>query len=410
MNLFTVPIILAARKHAMDSIRSKNGFDFESDDYKFPYGYGNQFYGTKKTSVFHFSPEVFRRKASNGASGLYLVNGGNIPSDMASSASYAAMPSGDKFQTIVCTLNRGTASKIEKISALNLSPNIIPTFPTRCNEDPYPLPEVNPEEGKNHKPNFMYLPMYQHSCSTHPRAEGLAHEDNYDCLKSTTGAGNAKGLCCQTVAGCIGGSKICTKSLDLQGKPAFVCQPIDGANLSFFDCNINGDQLEECGYKKSCDVGVNYSVGLRMWQCYNFSGECGCEEINGVTWYPFDCGKSRTFHISGNTDCGCTGQGGRVFVTGYTDCDYCVRASPGLGTKPVIKKCTDVSFGEQQYCECNFTLPFNLGGTFDDGYITSFIYPTYMFSNWMGLTLGNTGKVQSSSCGGEYHFDCTDIS
>lgn len=393
----------------MDSIRSKNGFDFESDDYKFPYV--NQFYGTKKTAVFNFSPEVFRRKKSNGAAGLYLMNGGNIPSDMASSNAYPGIPSGDSYQTIVCTLNRGTASKIKPIIALNLSPNTIPKFPTRCNEDPYPLPEINPEEGKNHKPNFMYLPMFQHSCSTHPRASGLAHEDNYDCLKSTTGAGNTKGVCCAEAAGCIAGAKVCFKTKDFDGKPSFSCQSPGGSLLSFFDCATNGDKLEECGYKKSCDAGINYSVGLGgAWTCASYAGDCACQEINGVTWYPFNSGKSRTFHIGGNTDCGCTGQGGRVFITGYTDCDYCQRASPGLGFGPITKKCTDVSFGEQQYCECNFTVEFNLGGTFLPGYMTSFDFPTNMFSNWMGLTLGGNGTVQSSSCGGEYHFDCTDIS
>jgi hypothetical protein len=445
----------------MDSLRSKNQFDYNSDDFKFPYEM--KYYGTKKVVFFNYSPETFRRKKA-GDSGLYYIQGGNIPSDMQTSDVYKVRPSGDSYVTLVCSLNKGTASRVRKAASLNLSPNEIPLFPTLCDSEPYKPVPIHWEIGQNYKPNFAYLPMYQHSCSDHPRSSGFAHEDNYDCLKSMKDAGTPKGVCCDQVVGCIHRAVICTKSLENpygpdSGKYAFGCGGQAGGNSngsewgnapkhSFFSeafyCRDKAASgRPECPSTTSCDAGISFgaSLGNYVNPCGNpkfvaLEGTCPCDTsgatTNGVTWYPRDAGTTRTFHISGNTDCGCGGAriGGAVYINGYTDCTYCVQACDGTGcpppvweTDPITKikvlvpatkkkvECTqNFSLGENaKFCACNFTFPWTPNSVGEPRFITSFQYPTFQFTNFAGIAPGG-GGLTSVACDSTYYTDCGDIS
>jgi hypothetical protein len=432
----------------MDSLRSKHQFDYDSNDFKFPYQPG--YYGTKKVVVFNYSPQIFRRKSSGGLGGLYYIQGGNIPSDMASSALFDAPPSGDTPVKIVCSLNKGTATRIRRTEVLNLSPNDIPLYPTLCDSDPYKLIPVHWEIGQNHKPNFAYLPAYQYSCSDHPRSSGYAHEDNYDCLKSLKDAGTPKGVCCDEVAGCISRASIFTKGPENPyGPDSGKFRFDDGANAgggqrpqaSLKYCLQEGNKLEECGYEKSCDMTISYGNSMtNVSACGNFKingyagfdGVCGCiYQGTDLIWYPANSYTTRRFHLSGNKDCGCAGAraGGAVYVNGYTDCQYCERwctsisgtgCPPGTPaqdangqpyTKPASsggRVCTKVTMASQKYCACNFTFPWAPSEAGLPRYITTFQYPTFQFSNWAGMAPGG-GGLTSVPCDSTYHTDCGEI-
>jgi hypothetical protein len=432
----------------MDSLRSKNEFDYNSDDFKFPYG--TVAYGTKKVTVFNYSSETFRRKKSSSGSGLYYINGGNIPSDMDSSEVYNVRPSGDSYVTLVCSLNKGTALRNRKVDVLNLSPNDIPLFPTLCDSESIKPKPINYEEGKNHKPNFAYLPAFQYSCSDHPRSSGYAHEDNYDCLKSMKDAGTPKGVCCDEVAACVQNGKIHAKGLITfgvdSGKYVFGGGSLANSNYTpqskQFYCLTNGDKLEECEYQKSCDAGVSYGNSLsnvsmcgaqEAYGYVGFDGVCGCiADGPDRTWYPAVSYTTRTFHISGNKDCGCQGSriGGAVYINGYTDCQYCERwctSRSGTGCPPGKKGkdangqdttlpassggrvCTETTMSAMKYCACNFTFAWapDLDGS--PRYYTSFQYPTNQFTNFAGMAPGG-GGLTSVACDSTYHTDCGDIS
>ena len=455
MNLFIVLITLAARKRVMDNrdtYRSKNGFNFESDDSKFPYD-GYQFYGTKKAAIFNYSSEVFRRKKASGTEGLYLIDGGNIPSDMASSASYGGPPNPeDPSPTVSCGLNIGTAGRLEAVTAINLSPNRIAEVPTPCVAPKYPLPDINPEEGKDQKPNFMYMPMYQYSCSSHPRAAGLAHEDNYDCLKKSMNAGNAEGFCCASAAGCMSTVRFFKKTVDLKGNPGWTeltkvffqvvsCLGSTGGSPIGLPADVTkeGFYREECGYQVSCKSGYSYGLAGTgdVGKLDGPSGAgCATEKIGDSAWVPYLFGVTRLYNISGNTQCdSCKSPGGIVNINGYTDCFYCeqkcwkVDPVTGLAIAPCVdadgtvsknrikKKCDDASTGGgsggpggSQFCACNFTDTIEFGGTTGTVYVTSFIYPTYMFSNWSPIGLMGNGSLGSTSCNGEFVYNCDEVS
>ena len=429
-----------------DTYRSRDGFNFESDDSKFPYD-GYQFYGTKKAAIFNYSNEVFRRKKASGAEGLYLIDGGNIPSDMATSASYAAPPNTDDLNPVIsCTLNKGTAGRLESVTAINLSPNRLPESPTPCVAERYPLPDINPEEGKDQKPNFMYMPMYQYSCSKHPRAAGLAHEDNYDCLKKPMNASNPEGFCCAAAAGCMTNIQFFKKTTDLDGKPAwailgqgpffeiFNCLGSSGGDPSKLPADTSRESFkrEECGYQNSCRAGFNKGFsGAPNGGCQVYGGDCGCEIEGDTKWAPTFFGISRLYNITGNTECdSCKSPGGIVYIDGYTDCFYCeqecwlmdpiskmytARCTNPDGTlvpNRLKKKCNDaVSTGKSQFCACNFTDKFDIGGTWGTIYFSSFQYPTNMFTNWAPIGLsGAGGTLASTSCNGEFVNGCDEVS
>jgi len=415
-----------------DTYRSKNGFNFESDDSKFPYD-GYQFYGTKKAAIFNYSNEVFRRKKASGAEGLYLIDGGNIPSDMADSTSYAAPPNSDDLHPVIaCTLNKGTAGRLESVTAINLSPNRLPESPTPCVAERYPLPAINPEEGKDQKPNFMYMPMYQYSCSKHPRAAGLAHEDNYDCLKKPMNASNAEGFCCDAAAGCLSSIQFFQKSVGLDGKPVWLNLAKDFFEIFYCSEQNKGFTREECGYQNSCKAGFNKGFSVAPnGGCQVYGADCGCEIKGNTKWAPAAFGISRVYNITGNTDCNsCTSPGGIVYIDGYTDCFYCeqecwlldpianiysFRCTNPDGTivpNRRKRKCNEaVSTGKSQFCACNFTDKFDIGGTHGTIYYSSFQYPTNMFSNWAPIGLsGPGGTLASTSCNGEFVNGCDEVS
>jgi hypothetical protein len=436
-----------------DTYRSKNGFNFESDDSKFPYD-GYQFYGTKKAAIFNYSNEVFRRKKASGAEGLYLIDGGNIPSDMAGSASYASPPDSEHpYPTVSCDLNKGTAGRLESVTAINLSPNRLPETATPCVAPKYPLPDINPEEGKDQKPNFMYMPMYQYSCSKHPRAAGLAHEDNYDCLKKPMTAGNAGGFCCAAAAECMLGVQFFKKTVDLNGKPGFqqlnrepffqfvsCLGPFGGSSVGLPpDITKESFYREECNYQASCKSGYSYGfAGTGDIGKVDGPTGAGCanEKDGDTAWLPYAFGVTRLYNISGNTECNsCKAPGGIVYINGYTDCFYCEQKcwklndqgfaiapcvqSDGTATpRRIKKKCNEATTSGgsggttgSQFCACNFTDTIDFGGTTGTVYATSFQYPTYMFSNWAPIGLsGAGGTLASTSCNGEFVYSCDEIS
>lgn len=455
MNLFIVLIILLARKHAMDNrntYRSRDGFNFESDDSKFPYD-GYQFYGTKKAAIFNYSEETFRKKKASGAGGLYLIDGGNIPSDMAGSASYGGPPTTDNpYPTIACGLNVGTATRLEAVTSINLSSNPIAEYPTPCKslgENTYP--ELNSEQGTYNKPNFLYLPTYQYSCSDHPRAAGLAHEDNYDCLKKPMSAGNSQGYCCAAAAGCITNGKLFKKGYNLDGTPKFETQPsTEDPFFEFFNClgSTGGNpgklppyyqdgrresfQREECGFQNSCKSGFNKGwMGTGNGGCLSFSNTCQCTGSGKTRWAPLAFGVSRLYNISGNTECdSCKQPGGMVFIAGYTDCWYCMKEcwilndaglpdkrcmeADGTVTPPKITHTCDgattIGNGGGQFCACNFTDTIDVGGSHGQWYITTFSFPTNMFANWSPFGVTTGGNLGSTSCNGEFVYDCGEVS
>lgn len=248
--------------------RAKHQFGFELSDNNYPYEVQTSGQGRNKLAVFNYSAEYFRRKKSSNA-GLNSIAGGNIPSDMATEATFGsphANPDGSSPKPIVCALNKGKGTKIKPYKILNLSPNDIQPYPCQCGLNPEwtengcdgkladpayfikyggrcvkfnpPLPGSNEpimvgitkagsvdcpvdtswtfEAGERHKPNFMYLPAHQSSCSKHPRAQGFANEDNYDCLKKnlmnsggvnpndrTEGFQQTQAPCCDTFGNCM---------------------------------------------------------------------------------------------------------------------------------------------------------------------------------------------------------------
>ena len=248
--------------------RAKHQFGFELSDNNYPYEVQTSGQGRNKLAVFNYSAEYFRRKKSSNA-GLNSIAGGNIPSDMVTEATFGsphANPDGSSPKPIVCALNKGKGTKIKPYKILNLSPNDIQPYPCQCGLNPEwtengcdgkladpayfikyggrcvkfnpPLPGSNEpimvgitkagsvdcpvdtswtfEAGERHKPNFMYLPAHQSSCSKHPRAQGFANEDNYDCLKKnlmnsggvnpndrTEGFQQTQAPCCDTFGNCM---------------------------------------------------------------------------------------------------------------------------------------------------------------------------------------------------------------
>lgn len=371
---------------------------------------------------------------------------------MAGSASYAAPPTTDDPHPVIsCTLNKGTAGRLEAVTAINLSPNRIAEVPTPCVPAPYPLPEINPEEGKEQKPNFMYMPMYQYSCSSHPRSAGLAHEDNYDCLKKSMNAGNAEGFCCAAAAGCMANIKFFKKDKDAKGNPVWITQSSsDDPFFEIFNClgSTGGNpgklppyyekgrresfQREECNFQNSCRAGFNKGwSGAPNGGCQAYGGKCKCEDSGTTRWAPLAFGVSRLYNISGNTECdSCKAPGGIVYVDGYTDCWYCMQECWILDelTKLPIKKCTNPDGtvvqprlshtcdaptgggGGSQFCACNFTDIIEVGGSHGTWYISTFIYPTNMFSNWAPIGLMGNGSLGSTSCNGEFVYNCDEVS
>jgi hypothetical protein len=420
------------RNLAFHTKRSKNQFAFDSVDTHFPYGMAESGISLKKVVVFNYSKEYFRKKVGSGTEGLYQIIGGNIPTDMESTKSFPTTQLAGETEPpppIVCNLNKGAAVRLRKLDALNLSPNLIQDFPTHCDEKAYPPPEIFFEKGKQQKPNFLYFPTYQNSSSTHPRANGFAHEDNYDCLKYYKGgAGDAPQRCCDGMGGCAGNFKLFYKGKETyEGveRDTFLENP---RYLNTFYCGAN-PELMNC--KETGNNPCAFGFGIKqVFVPGDIRKQRGCEKkvspegddgkpVKGtdgesVVWYLVEAVIDRIFNGGGNRDCGCSGRGGKVSVAGYHECISCGYVSyndPTPGPK-FKRKCTEYPSDPVDFCECVYTSePIDVYG---DGkgivYVSTLNYPTYKLANWKGIELTSGGGVRSAGCGGEVLFDCGDVS
>ena len=407
------------RNKSSNAKRARHQFAFELQDNSYPYDIQVNGVG-KKIAVFNYSPEYFRRKKSNGG-GLNSIAGGNIPSDMITEGTFSspnANPDGSSPKPIVCSLNKGTGARIKSFNTLNLSPNDIQPYPCQCGINPewtangcdskLADPEyvekyggrcvkLNPpapgtdgkpvevgitragsadcpmdnswtfEAGKRHKPNFMYLPAHQCSCSKHPRAAGFANEDNYDCLKKNlTNSGavnaNAQAPCCDTFGNCMINKltpfKVTQASYvtsdgevifygPLRFEPDCLNDPNGGGAKTFmgFSCNmllnplpsktsgfpLDAVQLkQECSSSDKCSFGFLYFFDTQSSLCpekpelkdipADIIAKYGNDILQYINSYP---GRySRTYLAGGNTNCDCTAKG-YVTYSGSKDCRYC---------------------------------------------------------------------------------------
>lgn len=409
--------------------RAKHQFAFGSFDNNFPYKIAESGVSLKKVVVFNYSKEYFRKKVAGGTEGLYQVIGGNIPTDMESTKSFATTQlAGETEPTppIVCNLNKGAAVRFRKLDALNLSPNLIQDFPTHCDEKAYPPPEIFFEKGKQQKPNFLYFPTYQNSSSTHPRAKGFAHTDSYDCLKYYKGgAGDAPQRCCDGMGGCSFRGFLKGKEIyEGEERDTFVFWPY----VNNFYCGAN-PELQNC-----IDAGNNpCAFGFGITQPFAAGASLttfkGCAAVTGpksedgtpiigvdgepIVWYLVQGAIDRIFNGGGNRDCGCSGRGGKVSVAGYYECTSCGYWSPNDPSKDplYIRKCENYPSDPVDYCECVYNTEIDVRG---DGknilYISTLNYPTYRLADWKGIELAEGGNLRSAGCGGEVLFDCGDVS
>jgi hypothetical protein len=421
--------------------RSRDEFAFEEVDNDFPYKINTIGISLKKKVIFNYSSEYFRKKVGQGQMGLYQIFGGNIPSDMEATKTFASTElAGAKNPPppLICNLNKGSATRFKKITALNLSPNLIQDFPTKC-DDTLQTKPIYYETGQQQKPNFLYFTSYQHSNSRHFRAEGDAHEDNYDCLKYYKGgAGDASGFCCQDMCNCIKGLKLFYKSIEnisIQDPKGVIInkqRPSFRENTSVlnkFCCSdTNLPELTKTSLcngevgPDNCDFGFLVSEGWppgamnANWKgCkgpyydeeYTGDGNPTLNPDGTIRRYLIGGFRSIIFHGGGNTNCGCTGRGGEVSVAGYNDCVGCRYWSPG---EPFIDtiECTDKPSEPTSFCECAFTMEVDLG--YGIIYLTTYDNPTYKLSNWKRVEITEGGGVRSAGCGGEILYSCSDVS
>lgn len=372
--------------------RAKHSFSFESIDNKFPYEIQESGL-VKKMSVFNYSPTYFRKKQAN-SEGLYRVDGGNIPDDLKGQITVTPIDLSNGKNPpppIICNLNGGSAKKSNAIKLHNLSPNDIQDFPVICDEDNTDPVEINYEKGGNHKPNFMYMPTHQCSCSDNPRAEGYANEDNYNCLRYTKfGAGDVDSRCCQFFCGCFANGLIAFEYQELPN-PDFTGTPgqaqyDDNGNFipekfttfspicqhelstgfccdkSWTDAYMDDDikilfdsRIQEECQGNICNFGWYYlTTGTKYNLCVcpglgkdengdddpNFKFESSVQEkldalknATGIEYkasdfYPYSSAFTRTYEASGNTNCGCSGKGGSVVMAGSKDCKSCSYVLP----------------------------------------------------------------------------------
>jgi len=425
------------RSQGINAKRAKYQFAFGSSDELNPYDMQASGLG-KKVAVFNYSKQYFRRKLAT-SDGLNSIAGGNIPSDMVESASFgstATNADGSPIKPVVCSLNKGKGAKLQSFKTLNLSPNDIQPYPCQCGLNPEwtengcdaklanqsyflkyggrcvkflpPLPGSKEpimvgitkagsadcpkdttwtfESGRRHKPNFMYLPTYQPSCSSHPRAAGFANEDNYDCLKKnlmnsggvnpndrSEGYQPTQAPCCDTFGSCMIRNLnhfIVDQAVYVEpgvgtfpyGPPQFkpICHdPYGGGSTDFmgFSCNtlLNPPPERNSGFPLSAEMlkmeckstkvdgqwitGDNCSFGW-LKQFYG-TEESPCPEkpelsevkkqlgdlandYDDIMQYVHRYGGwyTRTYQAGGNTDCACTAKGW-VTYTGSIDCRHC---------------------------------------------------------------------------------------
>jgi hypothetical protein len=411
----------------MESIRSKNGFDFEQDDSKYPYKIDKFDIGNKRTTAFNYSPLYFRKKVGNG-NGLYQVIGGNIPSDMGSERTFNfGNNTSSPPPALVCNLNKGTADRIRPSKSINLTPSYISR--TKTGETPIDRPGtkrseshyINREMGNLNKPNFMYLPIYQPSSSSHPRSSGYAHDDiNGVCLKYYEEylPPEAEGKCCQDGIGCVKNIK---KFEFANGNLSVDTD----ATYATFDClstNYNGNIFlkDICKDKASCVAGFRlqdskdnpcalYGVSgpITLGSCPDLGGK---KKLASVIEYTI-------FRFGGNADCG--NKTSTITVDSIETCSYCAYVDCELGYPVQIPgaikspaggveysvNCKTVSSDKANYCGCIYN-EFR-GVTI----LSNMNSPTNKFPNWSKLTFDSGGAIIARACGaGEQYMTCNDVS
>lgn len=416
----------------MTGKRTKHSFSFESFDNLNPYKIQESGVA-KKVGLFHYSSEYFRKKKA-GSTGTQIVVGGNIPWNMDNQYEFTPVDlsnGNNPPPAILCGLNRGSAAPITSMnSAFNLSPNKIAKEPCPCKRNPQydslvsaglctdgetcyqelknpdgsvqKVPvlselyvdctdtSVIPEMGKDRKPNHLYLPTYQTSCSTHPRAAGYAHEDNYDCLKENKfGAGDQDGVCCDTFCGCMYNNLVAFEqnkypNPNFKGKPGETVYDDDGNLIpeNFLEFSpICPKELSVgfCCNKTWVDTQIDYDYRLGIPEIFDdiCTSECnfgwyfqltgtkyllnGCPPVNqgsdgnpdpdytfpddikakidlftektGIEitpedFYPYNGHYAKVFTADGNKNCGCGGEGGIVNISGTRSCTKCTYVLP----------------------------------------------------------------------------------
>lgn len=417
--------------------RVKNGFDFNSTDNKFPYKIEEVDVGSRKPVVFKYSTTYFRRKKS-GINTLYEIYGGNIPYDLDSTITVDVEPTGGNTEPpppIICNLNRGNAvpSAVLNITggkiAVNLSPSNLYEVPTIC-DSPYPEgEEIIPERGVNQKPNFMYMATYQNSCSTHPRAKGLAHEDNYTCLKRNLGNGFIGGTCCDRFCLCSNyfegyrlnplSNKFDRCASGRRGNPiTSICR---NNMVTGFCCasppevGIGEDFRKAICSEDTCNFGYHIAApggsDLLLKLCPASVTE------DGYNKNPYAGGFVKVYLASGNKNCGCSGAGGKVSLAGTKECHWC--------QYQLIKRNDDGTFSYKQevtydcaspemrneprpICACVFNDKQDFG---DDVvfYITTMNSPTFKYSDGQDLEIIEGGDIKSVGCDNAIIYSCDDL-
>lgn len=406
----------------MDTLRSKNDFDFESDDSNLPYIVEKVLVGTQRVAAFNYSSEYFRKKQSSDK-GMYRIIGGNIPSDMSSSHGFIF-----EEGSLSCDLNKGTGKPDRPLPVLNLTPNRIfdaIATPYHCQPEntivrsPV-LPPINKEVGKDQKANHMYIPVYQHSCSDHPRAKGFAHEDSYSCLRrfnSQPSPGWRKQkFKCESAAGCMAGIKSSKKlengswsdgtsvgfsclTTDWQdpvirknvcgnnNKPACRAGYVIGGGGSSCDGDVLATPVCSCG-----DIPPGYIIGnTNLYVSYLFS------------WPRENCDNG---NMGPTNDCDCLD--GSIMISGRQEtcvCEYecCDSTKCNTKIKYLVKYDTKSTGGESsEYCGCAYQESVANGmvvSTFED--------PNYPFPNWSRL--GFVGKTVGVLPCRERELTCKDV-
>jgi len=451
--------------------RSKHRFSFEEIDNDFPYKIQKELgvSNTKKISVFNYSPTYFRKKVGTAPNGTYLLMGGNIPEDMGTSYTFNPAPILEDrdipLPPLVCVMNVGNADRIKSFKIHNLSPNDLTPKPCGCiinpdwtanncdsnllNPDyikkyggacvklvigadgkeqaigivksipePCDPPQIQFEAGVNQKPNTLYLPAYQHSNSTHPRAQGYAHEDNYNCLKLyNTPIG--QGVCCDSFAGGAGGG-VATQKKRADGSIYYEFQESYRlyclTNAALNKGGLSRDNfIYFCDGKKNCDGGPVYQNFARTKErkCVDYN-----KDPDPVTGKIIKCivvenWLIRKFHVSGNQDCGCTGRGGAIYISGYTDIHWCqfeCGFKQGKIITEDIVETEEVTYPEPiNWCDNSYNdVIYDTYG--NKAYIWSgFGSPAPGFANFKNIEMDAGGGLRSVGCGDEVIYECNDI-
>jgi len=426
----------------MDSLRSKNGFDFESTDNTFPYGRLDGIeVGTRKFVLFNYSTTYFRRKQAS-KEGLYFIGGGNIPSDMSSSTTQESGSQTQEGQTfsISCGLNAGTAyslgavppSPVPNSAVINLSPNNIIEVPEVCDAPWPPSQEILYEKAKQQKPNFIYFPAYQSSASTHPRARGYAHEDNYDCLKKRASGGgwsSGRSVCCDDFCKCFGdndgkqvggfiledilGSDPPAKRFTGPYGKGLCCSSYPFADVLVEECNATGDK-SKCQFGFYVDLNT-LPVSILNF-CPAFKGDASGKEVKegetGIDFSPMNGSLTYIYQGGGNTNCGCNGgRLGKVTVNGAVSCIRCAYQGYAPGSlMPVFasnKKCTTSTGANGNICACIFNAKITAGDA--TIYFTSMAHPSFKYPDGQALDLTDDGKIVSKGCDDSILYSCNDV-